>query len=156
MYAKAIIFRQASEADLVSIVRLLADDCIGATREKPLEPLVDAYRNAFKAISADKNQLLAVAVADKTVVGTLQISFIPGISRTGMWRGQIEAVRIKEKFRSEGLGRKMLEWGIERCIERNCGLVQLTADKNRPKAHLFYESMGFIASHEGYKLLLCS
>jgi len=31
---------------------------------------------------------------------------------------------------------------------------QLTSDKSRTEAHRFYGSLGFTASHEGFKLLL--
>ena len=149
-----IIFRRAFEADLCAIVKMLADDPIGLEREVPEEPLINAYSNAFRAISVDENQLLVVAVNSKTIVGTMQLSFIPGIARTGMWRGQIEAVRVLKKYRNTGLGRRMLCWGVERCKERGCGLVQLTTDKARTDAQQFYNSIGFVASHEGYKLLL--
>ena len=150
-----IIFRRAVEADLYAIVKMLADDPLGVSREAPEEPLVNAYWDSFRAISADENQLLVVAVHRKTIVGTMQLCFLPGIARTGMWRGQIEAVRVLKKYRNTGLGRRMLYWGVERCKERGCGLVQLTTDKKRTKAHHFYSSIGFIASHEGYKLRLC-
>jgi GNAT superfamily N-acetyltransferase len=88
------------------------------------------------------------------VVGTLQLSFIPGIAHTGTWRGQIEAVRIAADRRSSGLGQEMFEWAIAQCRGRGCRLVQLTTDKSRPDAHRFYERLGFVASHLGYKLTL--
>ena len=149
-----IIFRRAVEADLCAIVKMLSDDPIGLAREVPAEPLPKVYLDAFRAISVDDNQLLVVAVNSKTIVGTMQLSFIPGIARTGMWRGQIEAVRVLKKYRNTGLGRRMLCWGIECCKEKGCGIVQLTTDKKRINAHRFYNSMGFVASHEGYKLVL--
>ena len=48
----------------------------------------------------------------------------------------------------------MFLWAIEQCRVRNCGLVQLTTDKSRPDALRFYESLGFVASHEGMKFAL--
>ncbi len=92
---------------------------------------------------------------DKGVlVGCLQLTFVPGLSRLGMWRGQIESVRIEMGHRGQGLGRKMFEWAIAECRRRGCGLVQLTTDKSRAEAYKFYESLGFRASHEGMKLTL--
>lgn len=145
------MMRRATAADLDAIVALLADDMLGAARERPGDP---AYAGAFAAIEADPNQLLAVAEEDGRVVGCLQLSFIPGLSRLGMWRGQIESVRIAASHRGAGLGRRMFEWAIEECRARGCGLVQLTTDKARPDARRFYESLGFSASHEGMKLAL--
>lgn len=117
-------------------------------------PLAQAYLDAFVAIEADPNQLLSVADDKGDVVGTLMLTFIPGISRLGAWRGQIEAVRIAATHRGEGLGRTYFEWAIAQCQARGCSLVQLTSDKTRHDAQRFYKSLGFVASHEGYKLIL--
>jgi GNAT superfamily N-acetyltransferase len=149
-----IIFRTALHADLPAIVGLLADDALGSQRETVSSPLDERYVAAFEAIEADPNQRLVVAIDGETVIGTLQISFIPGIARRGAWRGQIEAVRIAAPFRSTGIGQQIFEWAISECKSRGCQLVQLTTDKGRPDAHRFYEKIGFVASHEGYKLIL--
>lgn len=147
-------FRAARADDLEAIVAILADDPLGAGREDPGLPLAEPYVDAFAAIDGDPNQLLAVAVVADEVVGTMQLTFIPGIARLGSWRGQIEAVRVARGHRSSGLGQAMFAWAIERCRERGCHLAQLTTDKTRPDAHRFYERLGFVASHEGYKLAL--
>ena len=147
------MFRKAHSGDLLAIVALLADDPLGAAREIAAERPDRAYLDAFAAIDADSNQLLAVAVDDDDrVIGCLQLSFIPGLSRTGMWRGQIESVRIAANHRGSGLGAAMIEWAVEQARARGCGLVQLTSDKRRPDAIRFYEKLGFVASHEGLKL----
>ncbi|MGX1308558.1 GNAT superfamily N-acetyltransferase [Amorphus suaedae] len=148
------VFRPAREADIAAIVALLADDGLGRGREKPGLPLDPRYRDAFAALDRDPNQLLLVAERDGAIVGCLQLTFIPGLSRLGMWRGQIEAVRIAASERGTGLGGALVGWAIERCRERGCGLVQLTTDKQRNDAHRFYERLGFEASHEGMKLAL--
>ena len=149
-----IIFRTALLADLPAIVELLVDDELGSQRETLSSPLDERYVVAFNAIEVDPNQRLVVAIDGETVIGTLQISFIPGVARRGAWRGQIEAVRIAAPFRSTGIGQQMFEWAISECKARGCKLVQLTTDKGRPDAHRFYEKLGFVASHEGYKLIL--
>lgn len=150
------IFRRATASDLPAIVSLLADDVLGQAREKPGSPLNPRYSEVFAAIDRDPNQLLAVAEVAGEVVGCLQISYIPGLSRLGLWRGQIESVRIASSQRGSGLGQAMFEWAIAECRRRSCGLVQLTTDKSRPDALRFYERLGFVASHEGMKLDLDS
>ena len=147
-------FRDAEESDLPAIVALIAADQLGRTREDPGPPLAPGYGTAFRAIAADPNQQLVVATDGAEVIGTLQLSFIPGIARNGAWRGQIEAVRVAADHRGAGLGQALFEWAIARCRSRGCALVQLTSDKARPDAHRFYERLGFVASHEGYKLTL--
>lgn len=145
------VFRRATTADLRAIVALLADDVLGAARENPGDPAYDA---AMAAIAADANQLLAVADLRGRIVGCLQVSFIPGVSHRGAWRGQIESVRIGADQRGSGLGRRMMDWAIEQCRARGCRMVQLTTDKSRTDARRFYESLGFVASHEGMKRAL--
>jgi len=147
----AVIFRPARIADLPAIVALLADDMLGAARETPGDP---GYAAAFAAIEADANEVLAVAEIGGQVAGCLQLGFIPGLSRRGAWRGQIEGVRVAAALRGRGVGRAMILWALDQCRARGCATVQLTTDKRRHDAHRFYESLGFIRSHEGMKLSL--
>lgn len=149
-----VVLREAVIGDVAAIVRLLADDQLGATREAVGAELPEAYREAFRAIDADPAHLLLVAAEASRIVGTMQLSFLPGLARRGAWRAQIEAVRIASDFRGRRLGRLMFEWVIKEARGRGCGLVQLTSDKQRADAHRFYEQLGFVASHEGFKLSL--
>ncbi|TIO39043.1 MAG: GNAT family N-acetyltransferase, partial [Mesorhizobium sp.] len=102
---------------------MLADDALGRARENASVPLAQAYQDAFAAIDGNPNHFLAVMTDGAEVIGTLQISFIPGLSLQGAWRGQIEAVRVAASRRGEGLGHSLLEWAIERCRERGCRVV---------------------------------
>lgn len=147
--------RRATAADVTAIVGLLADDELGAAREDLSEAGRPAYRAAFDRIDADPGQLLVIVTADDgTVAGTMQLTFVPGLGRRGALRTLIEAVRVGCAYRSRGLGQAMIEWAIAEARRRNCQVVQLTSDKQRPSAHRFYERLGFTASHEGFKLLI--
>lgn len=149
-----VSMRRATVNDLQAIISLLANDPLGAVREDPGVPLRVTYLQAFEAIDSDPNQFLAVATLDDTVVGTLQLTFIPNLSRMGAWRAQIEAVRVHECMRDQGLGRRLFEWAFEQSRLRGCVLVQLTCDRQRPGAHKFYESLGLTATHTGFKMEL--
>lgn len=149
-----IAFRRARAPDLPAIIALLADDELGRAREDVSLPPVPAYETAFAAIDADPNQLLAVVCEGERVIGTLQITFIPGLSRKGALRGQIEGVRIAADRRGGGLGHRVFDWAIEACRARGCVLVQLTTDAGRSDAHRFYDQLGFVASHVGFKKAL--
>ncbi len=133
---------------------MLADDPLGRGREDTSEPLAKAYRDAFAAVDADPNQFLAVMTEGSRIIGTLQITYLAGLSLQGALRGQIEAVRIADDRRGERLGQRLLEWAVEECRRRGCRLVQLTTNKSRQDAHRFYDRLGFKASHIGYKLEL--
>lgn len=146
-----MLIRAAVAADLPGILALLADDPLGKNREAPAEERA-AYERAFAAIAADANNMLVVLEAEGLIVGCCQLTFIPGLSRKGAWRGQIESVRIAANRRSRGEGARLMAWAIAECRRRGCALVQLTTDKRRPAARRFYERLGFVASHEGMKL----
>jgi len=148
------VFRAATREDLPAVVRLLADDMLGASRERASDPLPEAYGKAFDAIERDPNNELVVAEMNGKVAGMLQLTYIPGISRQGSWRALLEAVRVDSTLRSAGLGRKLIAHAIERARARGCRMVQLTSDKSRVEAIRFYESLGFVASHQGMKLEL--
>ncbi len=150
--------RPANRADLPHILRLLADDRLGANREDTSD--MAPYERAFEAIDADPAHLLVVgellepgALAGP-VMATFQLSFLPGLSRRGSWRSQIEAVRVGTELRGHGVGVAMVKWAAEESRRRGCSLMQLTTDKSRTDAHRFYERLGFAASHEGMKLTL--
>lgn len=150
--------RPAEREDLPAILRLLADDRLGSGREDPSD--LTPYLAAFGAIDADPAHLLMVGQwtpADGTgsrVAATFQLSFLPGLSRRGSWRAQLEAVRVASELRGHGVGAALVEWAIGESRRRGCTLVQLTTDKSRTGAHRFYERLGFTASHEGMKLAL--
>ncbi|MFJ3335500.1 GNAT family N-acetyltransferase [Streptomyces sp. NPDC086766] len=144
--------RAAATDDVPALVALLADDPLGAQRESPDD--LAPYFAALERLSADPNQHLVVAVREGRVVGTLQLSIIPGLSRRGSTRSIIEAVRVHAHERGSGLGTRLIEWAIDASRRQGCRLVQLTSDTTRTDAHRFYERLGFQASHVGFKLQL--
>ncbi len=147
-----MIFREARRDDVPAIVALLAADSLGAGREVATGDV--AYDRAFDEIAADPRNLLIVADDDGAVVGCVQVTYIPGLSRRGAERALLEGVRVRADRRGSGLGRELISWCVDAARERGCALVQLTTDKRRADAHRFYERLGFVASHEGMKLSL--
>jgi GNAT superfamily N-acetyltransferase len=147
-------FRHAIAQDLPQLVAMLADDDLGAQREDSSQPLNSNYRTAFDAIDRDPNNILVVAEVELSIIGMLQLTFIPYLTHIGSWRCLIEGVRIHPDYRGKGLGTTLIEWSIDAARKRQCQIVQLTSDKQRPEALRFYESLGFNATHEGFKLKL--
>ena len=149
-----LTFRDAARAALPTIVRLLAEDQIGGRADDPSEPLDSAYFAAFEAIERDPNQRLIVAEIDRAIIGTMQLTLLPGLLNRGAWRGQIEAVRVAADQRSLGLGARMIDWALGWFRERGCFMAQLTSNNDRARAHAFYERLGWAKSHAGFKLYL--
>ena len=149
-----IIFRDATVADLPDIVRMLADDFLGAQREEYIDPLPESYIRAFEEIDADRNNRLLVAEMDGRVVATLQLTLTPSISFRGGKRATVESVRVDERLRGHGVGRELMLRAIAIAKEMGCTSMQLTTNAERTDAHRFYERLGFKASHVGMKLSL--
>ncbi|WP_066944752.1 GNAT family N-acetyltransferase [Streptomyces lushanensis] len=144
--------RPAALDDLTAIVAMLADDPLGAQRESQDD--LTPYAAAYERLARDPNQQLMVAVREGRVVGTLQLTLVPGLSRRGALRSIIEGVRVHGDERGSGLGTRFIEWAIDESRRQGCQLVQLTSDASRTDAHRFYERLGFTASHVGFKLQL--
>ncbi|MEY9931914.1 GNAT superfamily N-acetyltransferase [Catenulispora sp. GP43] len=149
---ESLILRDATAADLPAIVAMLADDKLGSTREDPED--MAPYLAAFAELDADPNQRLIVAERAGVAVGTFQLTFIPGVAQQGLKRAMIESVRVATSERGSGLGTQMMQWAIEQSKNAGCKQVQLTSNAQRPDAHRFYERLGFVPSHVGFKLKL--
>lgn len=148
----AVVVDRAKESDVPAIVALLADDDIAQTRgDSTADPV--PYFRAFSAVDADPAHLLVVGRdEDGAVIATMQLTLLPGLSRKGMTRLQIEAVRVAASHRGTGLGSALIRWAVDVARASGAGLVQLTSDAQRTDARRFYEKLGFVPSHTGFKL----
>jgi GNAT superfamily N-acetyltransferase len=145
--------RRAAVSDLDQIIALLESDAVSQARDGASRPQED-YLEAFRAVDADPAQLLVVAGDPGAVIATMQLTFIPGLSRRGALRMQIEAVRVDASQQGGGLGSAMMRWALAEAGRRGANLVQLTSDAVRTDAHRFYLRLGFVASHVGFKYTL--
>ncbi len=146
-----LCFRRAVRADLPAIVALLTDDVLGAARESGS---IAEYELAFADIDADPNHLLVVGDQDGRVVSCLQATMLPCLTHGGRRRAQFEGVRVAGDLRGHDIGHQMLDWAIIWARTQGCGMIQLTTDRRRGDACRFYETLGFVASHDGLKLTL--
>jgi len=149
-----VTVRRAVADDVPAIARLLADDFLGAERE--VDPTDPCYRAAFEHLDADPRQLLTVLVRNRVVVGTMQLTTIPGLSHRGALRVVIEAVRVASDERGAGLGSRYIRWAIDWSRGAGARLLQLTSSNSRVDARRFYEGLGFRADHVGLTLSLAT
>jgi GNAT superfamily N-acetyltransferase len=148
-----ITVRSARRADLRAIVAMLADDALGATREDPTT--VAPYERAFAKLEADPRNLLVVGEdAAGTVIACLHLTFIPSLGSRGSERALIGTVRVAAHLRGHGVGHELLEWTIDECRRRGCGVIELLSHSSRTAAHHFYETLGFTSAHTGMTLKL--
>jgi GNAT superfamily N-acetyltransferase len=150
--APKIACRPARREDVAAIVRLLADDGLGAGREQVSDPPAPGYLTAFDQIAANPRALLAVAeTADGEVVGTLQLTFIAGLSNQGAELALVSAVRVSSSLRGRGLGETMMQWAMDEARRRGCRHMELFTHRSRVDAQRFYERLGFERSHAGMR-----
>ncbi len=142
--------QRATEDDVAAIVALYESDSLNAGRE----PSRADRSEAFAEISTDPREMLMVAERDGRVIGTFQITFLRYLTYGGARVALVEAVHVAASERSRGLGAEMMRFAIDEARRRGCNRVQLTSNKARKDAHRFYERLGFVASHEGFKLFL--
>lgn len=147
-----IRLREALAADVPAIVALLADDGLGAGREDLSEAARPAYLAAFAEIAEDPRNLLAVAEdAQGQVIGTLQLTFLPGLSNQGAGLMLVRAVRVASTLRGSGLGARMMQWAMDEGRLRGCKAVELFTHNSRIDAQRFYEKLGFQKTHAGMR-----
>lgn len=149
-----LIFRLATKEDIPDIVRMLADDELGADRENTDDAHSHKYQQAFEIIVSNPSQELTVVEMNGELVATFQLTFLQYLVNEGGMRAQVEAVRTHSKYRGQGIGKRVFEYIVNRAKEKGAYMVQLTSDKKRVDAIRFYEAVGFKASHEGMKMRL--
>ena len=150
------VIRPATESDLGRIVELLV---LGAVPDGPPsaeDPLdLGPYRAAFGHIAdADNGGLELVADLDGDVIGVCQLIVFRLLQAHGGLCAEVESVHVDPDHRRAGVGVALLREAIARARGLGCYRVQLTSNTARPDAHRFYDRLGFVPSHVGFKMLL--
>jgi len=149
MTAIPITIRRARRDDVGAIVAMLADDPLGAARERIEDPLPAVYVRAFDQLDRDPNIQLVVAEEAGVVVGCLQLCILPGLSSQGASRALIEDVRVASPRRACGIGEQLVRWAVSEARGKGCALLELLTHHSRTDAQRFYERLGFQRSHVG-------
>lgn len=144
--------RDATADDVPAIAALLADDGIARSRERP--PDDPCYVEAFERMCAQGGNVYMVLEVENEIRGCVQYTVIPGLSRSGANRAQVEGVRVMSSYRGLGYGDRLMTAAIDRARDDNCALVQLNTDRTRERAERFYVRLGFQSTHHGMKLML--
>jgi GNAT superfamily N-acetyltransferase len=146
--------KKASKSDLPRLVELLIDDELGSKRDGDFEKNKKSYEDMFDLIDKDPNQYLMVILQEDKIIGTCHLTLVPSLTYKGKIRCQIEALRVCSKMRGKGMGHWVIREAIEWGKKNKAKIFQLTADKRRERVKKFYESLGFVPTHDGYKMNL--
>lgn len=146
------LVRDAREADLPRIVRLLAQLSLDEPREEPGPPLPERYQEAFREIEADPRQRLLVIEAREQVVGAASLIIVPNLSHRGRPYAIVENVVVEAAERGAGHGELLMRYVVAEARRAGCYKLSLTSNKRRKDAHRFYQRLGFQATHEGYRV----
>jgi GNAT superfamily N-acetyltransferase len=155
--SNGIVIRRARREDVSRIASLIM---LGAPHpDKTGAPIAaeaahPAYLDAFAEIEASGNTTLFVAEQAGAVIGTFQVTLIPGLAARGRKRAKFESVHVAPEWRGRGVGAVMIAHALEFSRAQGAGLAELTSQKARPDAHRFYVRLGFEQSHEGFKMVL--
>ena len=152
----SLLIGLASRDDVPGILGLLADDELGAHPEAAGHGALEPYLEAFDDIAADPHSDLYVARLGGRLVGTYQLYLLRQLAHRGGRVAQIESVHVASDVRRQGIGEAMMRHAVGEARRRGCHRVQLTSNKRRTDAHRFYTRLGFVQSHEGFKLPLGS
>lgn len=153
----AVTMREARRDDVARIASLIMLGAAQQTRtieEIAQEAQHPAYLAAFDEIDANPYNTLFVAELEGEIVGTLQVTLIPGLAYRGRKRAKLESVHVHPDVRGRRIGEAMVAHAVAFARESGAGHVELTSNKTREAAHRFYRRFGFDQGHEGFKLVL--
>jgi GNAT superfamily N-acetyltransferase len=151
---RRLTIRRAAETDLPRIVELLSQLALDDDRDSPVDPLPEDYRAAFIQVQADPRQRLLVADVGGRVMATATLGIVPNLSYRGRPWAFVEGLVVDSSARGKGYGEALVRYAIEEARRAGCYKVSLTSNKRRSEAHRFYEKLGFVATHEGFRILL--
>lgn len=148
-----VVVRSARPSDLKAIVECIVGGALVAGNDDPAD--LEPYHAALAEAQVAPSDVL-VAEVDGAVVGTCQLIVFRHLHMRGARCAELESVHVQRELRGRGIGTKLASVAIERARALGCHRVQLTSNLARTDAHRFWEQMGFVRSHAGFKLPLTS
>ena len=142
--------RDARAPDIPRVVELL-----GQLAEDPAQEDYAAskrdYEQAYSDMIADPRQRLFVVEAGGRIVGTAVLVIVPNLSHRGTRWATVENVVVDETMRGRGYGERLMAHLETAARRARCYKIVLTSNNHRTDAHRFYERIGYVATHRGYR-----
>lgn len=143
---KDILIRKAQFADVSSVYLLI---CELEEKELPRDYFEQTFRNNLESPLVH----YWVAMESSKVIGFISLHE-QFLLHHGKPTAEIQELIITSNYRGRGIGEMMLARVLEIAQFKGLEEVELTSNNMRTRAHEFYKSNGFAASHQKlvYKL----
>jgi len=107
---------------------------------------------AFECLARDRNHMILIAEAEGEILGTCHVIVVPHLGHALKPLAIVENVVVDASARSSGIGQHLMAAAGDFARRRGCYKLALTSNVARPRAHKFYERLGWTRTHFGYSL----
>jgi len=141
-----VILREAVEKDLDQVTRLVVR--LKRLNEefdpllKNVQNIEEACREYMKKAIESRDSLVIVAEHEGRVVGVLKAGFIDRVFYDPPLEGQIQEFYLLPQYRRMGIGKKMLEYAMEKLKDR-VSFITVSFPSLNTIAVSFYQKFGF-------------
>lgn len=97
----------------------------------------------FQKMQTYPDYKVYIAEREDEIVGTFALLIMDNLAHQGTPSGVVEDVAVREDLQGKGIGKKMMEFAMEKCTEAGCYKMVLSSNLKRKEAHAFYESLNF-------------
>jgi GNAT superfamily N-acetyltransferase len=140
--------RRARQADLAALNHLYRELHLDDYDE--FAPTSAKFRSAFRSVARDRDHHLLVAEQGGRVVGTVHLLIFRHLGHGLRPVAIVENVVVQSGLRSKGIGELMIEAARAIARTNGCYKMSLTSNIRRPRAHRFYEHLGWRRTHLGF------
>lgn len=143
-----LTIRKANRDDLKDILAIYAEPDIdngNILNLNSAETMLDKMKHY-------PDYTLYVATTGNKVVGSFALLIMDNLAHMGAPSVIVEDVVVHSKWRSRGIGSRMIRFAMDKAKQAKCYKLALTCSINRDRAHKFYESLGF--EKHGYSFLI--
>lgn len=143
-----LTIRKANRDDLKDILAIYAEPDIDNGNVLDL----NSAEATFDKMNHYPDYTLYVAAIGNKVVGSFALLIMDNLAHMGAPSAVVEDVVVHSKWRSRGIGSRMIRFAMDKARQAKCYKLALTCSINRDRAHKFYESLGF--EKHGYGFLI--
>ena len=133
-----ITIKEASIQDLSAILNLYS-----LVLDKGNILTIEQAEILFKKMQTYPNYKVYVAENEEHIVGTFALLIMDNLAHQGTPSGVVEDVAVLNELQGKGIGKRMMEYAMEKCKEAGCYKLTLSSNLKRTEAHAFYEYLNF-------------